>query len=138
VTLRSLALVLVAALSLACTVPLEPAERLRLSNDTTSPVAVYVNGGWVGTYEAGKTVDVPIRGHGGPPFDVEVRSPSGMVLSEITLTAEDVRQVADGSMSMATGGAVPCGWIDLAYGDDARPNDDDPTAPKPTAGGVCP
>jgi hypothetical protein len=138
VTLRSLALVLVAALSLACTVPLEPAERLRLSNDTTSPVAVYVNGGWVGTYQAGATVDVPIRGHGGPPFAIEVRSPSGMVLSGITLSAEDVRQVADGSMSMATGGAVPCGWIDLAYGDDAGPGGADPAAPKPTAGGVCP
>lgn len=100
----------------ACAVSVSPADRIALENRTDTPVAVHVNGGWVGTYPAGAVVNVPIRGHGGPPFRIEVRSPSGAILYELTLSAGDALAVAEGQSSMTTGSAVPCGWIELSYG----------------------
>lgn len=120
----------------ACDVAVPPADRIALENRTDTPVAVHVNGGWVGTYPAGAVVNVPIRGHGGPPFRIEARSPSGAILSELTLSAQDAREVAEGRSSMSGGGAVPCGWIEWSYGTKVLEGRE-PVAPQdPT--GPCP
>jgi hypothetical protein len=126
------------ALVVAGCLPVAAAEdRVQLRNETTTPVAVHVNGGWVGTYPAGAVVDVPIVGHGGPPFAVEVRSPSGALLTSVTLTAEDRRTVADGSTSMSSGGDVGCGWIEISYGG-SMPPEPNVGGARPPAAGVCP
>lgn len=115
----------------------DPTGHIRLGNETTTAVAVHVNGGWAGTYPAGAVVDVPIRGHGGPPFAIEIRSPSGAVLASVTFSASDVEGVRSGGGS-ATGSAVDCGWIDIGYGitDFAPPEGDG--AVRPPAAGICP
>lgn len=129
----------VAVLAIGCSPSGGPADRIRLTNQTNIAVAVHVNGGWAGTYPPGAVADVPIRGHGGPPFRVEVRSPSGASLAELTISASDVTVVADGSTAMSTGSGVPCGWIELAYGEvpDQGPVGGGGVAPAPPTG-PCP
>ena len=122
---------------------LAPADKIQLTNATTTAVAVHVNGGWAGTYPAGAVTDVPIVGHGGPPFVIEVRSPSGAVLTSMTFSVEDARSVAAGSSAMSGGSAVDCGWIEIGYGSIAGSpgGPAEPPAPdgavKPPAAGVC-
>ena len=142
----ALLVVTLAAAVLGC-VPvasLTPADTIQLTNATTTAVAVHVNGGWAGTYPAGAVTDVPIVGHGGPPFTIEVRSPSGAILSSVTFSADDARGVAAGSGSMSTGGDVGCGWIEIRYGNvqgtlggAAEPPAPDGGAVQPPAAGVC-
>ena len=122
---------------------LAPADKIQLTNATTTAVAVHVNGGWAGTYPAGAVTDVPIVGHGGPPFVIEVRSPSGAVLWSMTLTVEEARSVAAGSSAMSGGSDVGCGWIEIGYGNIAGNPGGPPEPPapdgavKPPAAGVC-
>ena len=55
------------------------AERIGMVNATTAPVAVLVNGAWVGTYPAwSQQLELPIHGHGGPPWNVEFQGPNGL------------------------------------------------------------
>lgn len=123
-----------------CTLAMDPADRIGLVNGTDTPVAVHVNGGWAGTYPPGAVANVSIRGHGGPPFRIEVRSPSGAMLSGVTISAQDAAGVAEGSSSMSVGGAVPCGWIELSYGESADPVAPpvQPRVPPAPATGPCP
>ena len=129
------AAVLAALLAAGCTMALSPADRMGLINRTDTPVAVHVNGGWAGTYPPGAVAEVSIRGHGGPPFRIEVRSPSCAVLSEWTISAGDAASVADGTSSMSAGSAVPCGWIEFSYGD---PPDQPGATPLGPPTGPCP
>ncbi len=101
------------------------ADRVTIQNDTTTPVTVHVNAGWVATIEAGAMADIPIRGHGGPPFRIEARSRGGQVLFEMSISADDYAAVRDGHGSMTSGIAPGCGWIEARYG---QP---DPAAPVP-------
>ena len=140
------ALGMVALVALGCmpVASLAPADKIRLTNATTTAVAVHVNGGWAGTYPAGAITDVPIVGHGGPPFVIEVRSPSGAILSSVTFSADDARGVATGSSATSTGSDVGCGWIEIGYGNAEGPNGGPPGPPpmdggavQPPAAGVC-
>jgi hypothetical protein len=102
------------------------ATTVRLVNLTNGPVAVDVDGAWVGTYEAGASADVPLRGHQ-PPFVVRVRSLTGNVYVELPVTAEG----ADGA-AMGTGGAsvtaeLPCGVVRLTIG---RVDEPPPSTPE--------
>lgn len=138
---RSLALVGVAILLSACDLLApSPADRVYLENDTTTDVSVHVNGGFAATVPAGSAADVPIQGHGGPPFRIEARSRSGAVLFDMEISATDYQQVRDGQASMSSGVAPGCGWIEVNYGV-ADPNA--PVAPeapvgRTAPGGVCP
>lgn len=108
---------------------------IALENRTSTPVAVEINGTWAGTYPAGAVANVPIAGHGSPPYRVEVRSPSGTLLSELTIQESDVQQVAQASTNLSVGNAVACGWIQLSYGVRVAPSAgvpaQDPTGPCP-------
>jgi hypothetical protein len=137
VSLAAVAVVMAACQSL---LPASAADRVFLSNDTTTDVAVHVNGGWVGTVGAGASFDVPIGGHGGPPFHIEARSRSGAVLWEMTISPDDYEQVRDGRSSFSSGVAPGCGWIEARYGE---PGPDAPAAAEAPVGvqapgGVCP
>ena len=116
------------------------ADQLTIENDTTARLTVHVNGGLVGAIEAGSRVDIPLGGHGGPPFRIEARSPGGNVLFDWSISAGDYQQVRDGNASMSTGVAPGCGWIEARYGkaDPAAPVAPEAPVGRAAPGGVCP
>lgn len=128
-------LVAVLAIVVGCAATVRLEDTIALENRTSTPVSVNVNGGWAGTYAAGAVANVPITGHGGPPFDIEIRSPSGAVLTSMTFSAADAQAVAAGSSNQSGGGAVPCGWIQVSYGIRVAPSagvpPQDPSGPCP-------
>jgi hypothetical protein len=110
----------VAATGSATTAP-SSALKLSIGNWTTIPVTLVVNGAVVETVPAGGYED-PIKGDLPKlPWDVEVRSPSGRVLSSMTVHAGDywATSMPDGG-GAARGDAVrvdlSCGRVDLWYG----------------------
>jgi len=103
-----------------------------LENGTDVPIAVYVNGGWVGTYPPGTRTDVPIGGHGGPPYAIEVRTPSGVVLTQLGVSPADI---ANGG-SVGAGASMPCGEVQLTYGAVERRGG--PARVAPIEPGSCP
>jgi hypothetical protein len=123
-----------ALLVAACSVLPISGERVGLGNRTNIPVAVHVNGAWVGTYAPGALTDVAIGGHGGPPYVVEVRSPTGSLLAGITISAADAEAAAAGEMSMGSSAGLPCGAIHLSYGGAPEMPQSDPAA----VSGPCP
>ncbi len=108
---RPIASGLVAAWTLgalaACSLA-QPSTPMVLENLTDTPLAVHVDGDWVGTYPASTTSSVPIRGE--PPVGIEVVTPSGAVLVE---WAFDAQQAVGGAVSVSE---VPCGVIRLSVG----------------------
>ena len=71
------ALLLYAMTLAGCALPMGGEVRVHIENQTDAPVAVYVNGGWVGTYPAGTATSAPVAGHGGPPYTVAAEIPAG-------------------------------------------------------------
>lgn len=138
-TVRRRALAVLAVASVvgvaACATVLAPADRIGLENRTSTPVSVEVNGSWVGTYAAGDVVIVPITGHGGPPYSLAIRSPSGALLVEQTISAQSRQDVIAGTTRESLGYGVPCGWIQISYGVEVTPTSglppQDPTGPCP-------
>jgi hypothetical protein len=110
-----------------------PAAHATLENRTDVPLAVHVNGGWVGTYPAGATAEVPIR-DGGAPYRIEARSASGAVLSALDVTVDDAQRVRTGTRSLSATSDTPCGMIRLTFGDAAVQPMPVPTS----APGPCP
>ena len=92
-----------------------PTAHARLENRTDVPLAVHINGGWVGTYPAGATAEVPIR-DGGAPYRIEARSGSGAVLSALDVTADDAQRVRAGTRSLTATSDTPCGIVRLTFG----------------------
>jgi hypothetical protein len=121
--------------------PSNPGDHVQIRNDTTTDVAVHVNGAWVGTVAAGQHVDVPLGGHGGPPFRIEAKSRSGAVLFEMAISADDYQAVNEGRSAMGSGVAPGCGWIEVRYGKvdpaDATAQVEAPVGVQ-APGGVCP
>lgn len=105
---------LVAAACLPTAAPGEP--RIHLENASDDPVGLYVNGGWVGTYQPGATIAVPLFGRGGPPFDIEVRTITNEVLLDLPVTADDARTIASGSTTIASEAMLDCGFVSVAVG----------------------
>ncbi len=103
---------LLLALALAgCVSPLGNEVRVHIDNQTAGPVAVYVNGGWVGTYPPGATTSAPIGGHGGPPYTVVSEDPRGAVLTSTQVAGNDAASVASGSTVIETSTRVDCGFV---------------------------
>ena len=93
--------------------------RVHIENQTDTAVAVYVNGGWVGTYPAGATTSAPISGHGGPPYTVVTEGPRGTVLTTTQVASSDAASIASGSTMMETSMSVGCGLIRIVVATDA-------------------
>jgi hypothetical protein len=110
----------------ACALLPASGDRIGLGNRTNIPVAVHVNGAWVGTYAPGAFTDVAIGGHGGPPYVVEVRSPTGGLLAGITISAQEAHDGAAGNMTMGSTAVLSCGAINLSYGSPAEMPQVDP------------
>jgi hypothetical protein len=98
-----------------------PQMKLSVANFTTIPVSLVVNGKVIETIPPGGSED-PIRADLPPlPWTVETRSPSGRLLSTMTVHAGDFWQTADSSGNgEAKGDAVrvdlSCGRLDVWYG----------------------
>lgn len=106
------AAVLLGVLALTGCVPTLGGEiRVHIENETDAAVAVYVNGGWVGTYPAGATTSAPIGGHGGPPYTVVSEDPRGVVLTTTQVASSDAVSIASGSTVMETSTSVGCGHV---------------------------
>lgn len=107
-------LVLLAALSLfaGCSRTL---PQVQVENGTDIPLAVHVNGEWLGTYPAGAVADVAI-GAAGPPWSIDVRSASGAILATLGITAEDMQPADSGPGGLQATADTPCGTIRLTFG----------------------
>lgn len=90
-------------------------SRAHLRNLTDTPVAVHVNGAWVGTYPPGAIADVPIGGEAAT-YSIEVLSPSGSRLASIALSADQLDEVEGGTMSLGANADVPCGTVAIWVG----------------------
>lgn len=92
--------------------------QVQLENGTGIPLAVHVNGSWLGTYPAGAVVDVPI-GADGPPWSIDVKSGSGAVLGTLEISADDMQRADAGTRSLRATTDTPCGVFRLTFGDAA-------------------
>jgi hypothetical protein len=111
---------------------------IHLANRTIVPAVVSVNGSWVGTYAAGESAEVPIGGHGGPPYRIEAHSPAGTALGDFEITARDVTSLTAGS-SMGGASQTACGLIEFTFGPVAHPSETPTPAPVPVPDPVaCP
>lgn len=124
---RSRALVAGAMLAcvLAACAPAATTE-MQLENLTDVPVAVHVDGAWVGTYPADTSRSVPVPGSA--PHLVEIFTGSGARLVEWGFGDADV---AGGGVSTTE---VPCGVIRLSVGRVELPA----LAPRTEPGAPCP
>jgi len=89
---------------------------ITLDNLTDTPVGLYVNGDWVGTYPAGASTTQTLGGHGGAPYDVEVRSASGAVLAEMAVNEPQAASLTGGAMPIGVEQGVPCGVVRIVVG----------------------
>ena len=105
------AILLCALALLGCVSDLGGEVRVHIDNQTEDPVAVYVNGAWLGTYPAGASTSAPIGGHGGPPYTVVSEDPRGAVITSTQLAAGDAAAVASGSRLVEASTAVGCGYV---------------------------
>lgn len=107
-----------------------------LDNQTDIPVGLYVNGDWVGTYPAGGSTTQALGGHGGAPYDVEVRSDSGAVLAEMAINEPQAASLTGGGMPIGVDQGVPCGVIRIVVG---MPDPDvEPAPAEAVPPGACP
>ncbi len=130
----AVALLAVAAVVAGCGVAAPPSTQpsataspasplpLSISNQTSIAVTLVVNGTAVGTIQPGGYEDPGAAALPALPWLVETRSPTGRVLSRVTVNAGDVvytTPAADGHSS-ARGDAVrvdlPCGRLDVWSG----------------------
>ena len=89
---------------------------VHLDNFTNTPLAVRVKGGWVGTYAPGSSVDVPLAGRGDPPYTVTVHSPSGQILMQLEVSADDLKAAAENRGSIGGSSELACGTVRLSVG----------------------
>ncbi|MEX1172780.1 MAG: hypothetical protein WEG56_09230 [Chloroflexota bacterium] len=113
-----LAATLVIALAIAGCARMAPSDiQITLDNLTDTPVGLYVNDDWVGTYPAGGTTRQPLGDHGGAPYEVEVRSPSGATLATIAVNQAQAESLSGGGPAIALEQGVPCGIVRLVVGE---------------------
>ncbi len=100
-----------------------PAESLRLqmSNGTTIPVVLTVNGGVGRQFGPGALADLGLAEIGPPPWEATVRTASGRILLRLKVAAGQVTRTNDGNGASSVNGAgvrldLSCGRIDLWSG----------------------
>lgn len=80
-----------------------PAATIGMVNATTIPVAVHVNGAWVGTFPAwSERREIVVTGHGGPPWRVEFFGPDGERMGDLDASLDE-------SGGNGTGWSSTCG-----------------------------
>jgi hypothetical protein len=93
-----------------------PSMTLNIENDTTIAVTLVVNGKVIESVPAGR-YEAPIKAElPGLPWTVETRSPSGRVLSSMTVHAGDVWYTANAAKGDAVRVDLSCGRLDVWSG----------------------
>ena len=112
------AAVLLCVLIVGCTRGTVPAASMTvsISNSTTIPVSVVVNGTAIETLGAGSGAQIPASELPGLPWRVEARTSFGRVLLSLAMHDGDVAYTADGSKGVAARVDLSCGRIDLWSG----------------------
>ncbi|CAN5602453.1 hypothetical protein BH20CHL7_BH20CHL7_09950 [soil metagenome] len=137
VALAFLAVTVALALAVAGCARMAPSDiQITLDNLTDTPVGLYVNEDWVGTYPAGGTTRPPLGDHGGAPYEVEVRSPSGATLATVAVNEAQADSLSGGGAAIALEQGVPCGIVRLLVGELAADEVPAPAASVPP--GPCP
>jgi hypothetical protein len=108
---------------------------ITVDNLTDTPVGLYVNDEWVGTYPPGATIREPLGDHGGAPYVVEVRTPSGRSLISAGVNEAQAASLTDGGPAVASELGVPCGIVRLVIGELAE--DEAPAPAQSVAPGPC-
>lgn len=90
---------------------------ITLDNLTDTPIGLYVNGEWIGTYPAGTTTEQPLGDHGGAPYTVEARSNSGAVLAMVRVNEAQAQTLAEAGQAVAIEQGVPCGVVRIVVGE---------------------
>jgi hypothetical protein len=108
---------------------------ITLDNMTDTPVGLYVNDEWVGTYPAGARVQEPLGDHGGAPYVVDVRTPAGTSLARVDVNEAQAASITDGGAAVAAEQGLPCGIIRLVIGELAA--NEAPAPAESVAPGPC-
>jgi hypothetical protein len=108
---------------------------ITLDNLTDTPVGLYVNDEWVGTYPAGASVQEPLGDHGGAPYVVDVRTPAGTSLARANVNEAQAASMAEGGAAVAVEQGLPCGIVRLVIGELAE--DEAPAPAERVAPGPC-
>ncbi len=95
-----------------------------------------MNGEWIGTYPAGASREVLLRGPFDPPLDLELRSPSDAVLLELGVNNGQIEQATAGGHATGDSVGLPCGVLSVVVGT-LRANEV-PAPPPSVAPGPCP
>jgi len=73
-------------------------------NATSMPVAMHVNGAWVGTYPAwSEQRAIPVFGPGGPPWNVEFRDQDGFVIGSVVVDGPATDESASSGWTSSCG-----------------------------------
>jgi len=99
----------------ACSLVPVAGPAVSVDNVSNTPAAIHVNGTWAGTYAPGASGDVALSGRGAPPYRITVISPTGTVLTELTLTEEDLQAGENGDGGVRVGSKWPCGTVRLSF-----------------------
>jgi hypothetical protein len=108
---------------------------ITLDNRTDTPVGLYVNDEWVGTYPPGASVREPLGDHGGAPYIVDVRTPAGTSLARVDVNEAQAASITMGGAAVAVEQGLPCGIIRLVIG--ALAEDEAPAPAESVAPGAC-
>jgi hypothetical protein len=122
--------------SVACSRTAVADITITMDNQTDTPVGLYVNDEWVGTYPAGASVQEPLGDHGGAPYVVDVRTPGGTSLARVDVNAAQAASITGGGPAVASEVGLPCGIIRLVVGELA--DDEAPAPAESVAPGPCP
>ncbi len=109
---------------------------ITVDNLTDTALGLYVNDEWVGTYAAGASTKQPLGDHGGAPYQIELRSPSGATLAMVGVNEAQAASMTDGGPAVASETGVPCGLIRVVVGELAA--NEDPAPGQSVQPGPCP
>ena len=112
---RLVGLAVLALAIAACQAEPSTMRTVHLQNQTDIPVAVHVNGTWIGTYPAGAVTELPIPAQEGE-YRIEARSPSGAALLTLLGTAAMVDAAEANEQVFDAWADVPCGRIAMSVG----------------------
>ena len=89
---------------------------IRIENETTVPVGLYVNGTWVGTYPPGVDTTVAVTRSIEQAWIVELRSPTDAVLLRLNANDAALHAAREGRYGAGESRGLPCGALTAVVG----------------------
>lgn len=107
--------------------------RVLVRNETTVPVAVDVDGTWIGTVAPGAIAELPFPLSDGQ-MTIQAKTPTGASIADLLGTRAMFDAAVEGSSGMSSWQDLACGRVVLAVG----PFDESLLGPAPSPTGSCP